>query len=162
MMTKLPVQLIKSRFLSEIPRVNYLDGPKLESNDEKSRQSFISLLRKGPSKKARSMQNSTPSEITLNCAAWLSSKEPLVNAVTLMLHYKDTKEEYYVIVDESSPSDLNSVMLSGNVTFRPKGNIEFIKVCCAGLTKDHPLVVDELHVKRIVEQEPEEFGMLSA
>ena len=162
MTTKLPVQLIRPRFLAEIPRADYIDAPKLKANDEKSRQSFISMLRKGPSKQSYRAQSSPLPITTLNCAAWLSSAEPLHNTVTFILHYKDTKEEYCVIVDESNPGGLNSVMLSGCVSFQSRGKIEFIRACCAGIPKEQPLVIDELHVKRVAELESVEVGIQSA
>lgn len=146
MQTKLPVHLIKPRFLQEVARSEFTGTPKLKGNDEKSRLSFISLLRKGPAKKTTNTSQS-PKEIEFNCAAWLHSNKALNHPVSLMLHYKDDKEEYLVLVEETNTNDSNNVMLSGRVTIKPKGTIEFIRACCSGIPADHHIHIEELHVK---------------
>lgn len=146
MQTKLPVHLIKPRFLQEVPRAEYSAAPALKGNDEKSRLSFISLLRKGQPKK-NTPSNAAPKEIEFNCAAWLHSNRELNQPVSLMLHIKDAKEEYLVLVDESHTDGTQNVMLSGTVTIKPKGAIEFIRACCSGIPAEHHVHIEELHVK---------------
>jgi len=144
--TKFPVQLLKPTFLREIPRSEYLPGPKLKSHDESSRRSFISLLRKGPNNTKHMTDSQSPVSITLSCAIWLRFSDAINNTVSLFLHYKDKKEEYCILVDEANLNNSTSIMLSGKITIYPASRIEFIKTCCAGVSKRNTIYIDDMHI----------------
>jgi len=153
---KIPVQLLKPVFLREIPRSDFMPGPKLKAKDEKSRQSFISRLRKGPDKSkglaaSSSASSNPPSAITLNCAVWMSFSKPIDHNVSLLLHYKDQKEEYCLLVDEANPNGETRILLSGSVTFYPKGQIKFIKTCCSGVGHETHMYIDDMHVENVID-----------
>jgi len=158
---KLPVQLLKPVFLREIPRSGFMPGPKLKAKDEKSRQSFISRLRKGPDK-SKGLSPSSPNSsngaytnthpaLTLNCAVWMSFSKPIDQMVSLLLHYKDQKEEYCLLVDEANPNGESRILLSGSVTLYPNSQIKFIKTCCSGVGHETHIYIDDMHVERVID-----------
>lgn len=146
MFTELPLSTIKPRFLQDVPRSVYSNSPKLKGNDEKSRLSFISMLRKGPSAKERAVSEG-PRAIELNCAAWLHSNLELNQTVSLFLNYKDAHGEHLVLLDEMNPEGGHSLMLSSSVEIRVDGHIDYMKVCCSGVAAGQNIDVEELHIK---------------
>ncbi len=149
----IPIKLIKTTLLSEIPRAEFMDVHTcLNPEDDQARLSFFRMLRKATADKPRASQLGAISPREFNAAAWLRFKSPPIGVVSLMLKFKDQEGEFALIVEESTVGKSGAVMLSGNVTIQVHGELEYLTVCCAGIKPENGLIVDEVHVKKIQTQ----------
>lgn len=146
MLNELPIHTIKPRILQQVPRSVFCKAPKLKDSSEKSRLSFISMLRKGQTKQER-IVNEGRRTINLNCAAWLHSNLEFARTISLLISYKDRRGEHLVLLDESNPGGSNSVMLSCDTQLDVDGNIEYMQVCCSGVSTGQHVNVEDLHIK---------------
>lgn len=151
-MQKFPTQVLKLRSLCNIPLSDLADvHPPQDLIDEKQRLGFLKLLRKSSS--STQSRPRFPSTLELNAAAWLGFPEAPNSPVSLWLCYKDKAGESAVLVDEQVLERPGSTMLSGTVSLRFSGQVEYIKVCCGGLANADRFSVDELYVKRDISME---------
>jgi hypothetical protein len=148
-MSAIPLKLLKLKTLMEVPRSEFsdLNVPEDLSN-ENVRLGFLKMLRQKP-KKIKSTTNSKSRELSFNAAVWLNFAEVVRKPVSLWLTYKDAQGENTILVDEQLSGDSMSAMLSGNVSFKVTGNIEYLRACCAGVDSNKELVVEEVHVTRL-------------
>ncbi|GLQ31110.1 hypothetical protein [Litoribrevibacter albus] len=148
---------IPSRFLRDItlllnvPRSEFLDVPECKDPfDQKSRLDFFKLLRGKTKSEPQPKVNPKQKHIRqFNTAVWLSFKNPPDKPVALLLQYKDSKGEFSIIVDESTPDSSTTMMLSGDTNLEFYGELEYLKAIATGLKKDHLFFVEEIHVQRI-------------
>lgn len=148
-MSTIPSKLLKLKNLQEVPRSEYSDLPTPDDfSNEKNRLSFLRMLRQKPSK-AQQMNQARPKELSFNAAVWLSFTQHVKRPVSLWLSYKDANGESTILVDEQCIGESASAMLSGNVSIKVTGNIEYLRACCGGIDQSESLVVEELHVRRL-------------
>ena len=147
---KIPTKFLKLKFLADVPRSEYMDGPSPKDlRDAKKRKSFLGLLRKSPESGKQTNVNRGPVTLTFNAAAWMRVPDSANQKVSLVVCYKDSSGEYAVIVDEAEISENYSLMLSGCVTIESKGTPEYVKACCSGFNEGQLTFVDELHVQAV-------------
>jgi hypothetical protein len=138
------------RTLNDVPRSEYSDlhTPK-NLTDKKERLSFLRMLRQKPSKTDNNSRNTKHKTLSFNAAVWLNFLTPTKNAVSLWLSYKDSKGENTILVDEQCLDQSNSAMLSGNVSIKVVGDIEYLRACCGGMGVNETYSVDEFYVRRL-------------
>lgn len=147
---KIPTKFLKLKYLVDVPRAEYLDGPSPKDLlNASKRKSFLGMLRKAPKPTAQASRVQGPVQLTFNAATWMRVPDSSQQTVSLAICYKDRTGEYAVVVDEADIGADFSLMLSGCVTIESVGTPEYIKVCCAGLSEDQLTFVDELHVQKV-------------
>jgi len=154
-MHALPSHLIKLRVLAEVPRSEYLGLTQtIDFTDTRARHGFLGLLRQ---RKLVSTIKSTRHKHTrtseFNAAIWLNFSCPPKQPVSLWLSYKDLDGCQSVLVDEQRVEFATSIMLSGSVQLKVKGELEYLKACCGGLSDEEIFSIDELHVQRASEDQ---------
>ncbi|WP_156490436.1 MULTISPECIES: hypothetical protein [unclassified Oleiphilus] len=151
-MSSIPSKLLMLKTLSEVPRSEYSDVrvPK-NLNNTKERLGFLKMLRQKPSAQQK-VSSAKPRLLTFNAAVWLSLAQAAKKPVSLWLSYKDAQGENTILVDEQCMGESKSAMLSGNVSFKVSGNLEYLRACCGGVDEKQSLVVEELHVRRLKQE----------
>jgi len=144
----IPSKLIMLRTLNEVPRSEYSDiqTPK-DLTDKTERLSFLKMLRKKPSKVVN--QSNRQKTLSFNAAVWLNFVSPTKNPVSLWLSYKDSQGENTILVDEQCMDQSTAAMLSGNVSIKVTGTLEYLRACCGGVGVNETYSIDELHVRRL-------------
>ncbi|MCG8609357.1 MAG: hypothetical protein MI864_02380 [Pseudomonadales bacterium] len=157
---KIPTKLLKMKVLAQVPMSEYVDGPKCSDPlDEKKRSSFLQKLRLGQGKEGNSKVAAAGKaplkEMTFNAAMWLRLFEVEGQFVSFFLVYRDDSGEFAVLIDEARvDGEAPSVMLTNNVSLTVRGEVQYIKACCAGLREGQRYFVDELYVQKVqTEQE---------
>ena len=146
----IPPKLVMLRTLSEVPLSEYSDlqTPK-DFIDKKQRLSFLKMLRQKPASVVAARANNRTKTLSFNAAVWLNFMTPAKNPVSLWLSYKDGNGENTILVDEQCMGESTSAMLSGSVSIKFVGNIEYLRACCGGVSAEEKLSVEELHVRRL-------------
>ncbi|MGI0116333.1 hypothetical protein [Zooshikella sp. RANM57] len=154
MFQKVPTNCLKLHTLGEVPRSVYMDLQAQPSDlqDAEKRNFFFKLLRSTTPHKTAPTPKKEKHTLKLNAVVWLHFITPPKLTITFMLVYKDVTGEFGVIVEEAPPSSSTSMMLSNTVEIEYKGDIEYLKACCTGLSKDESVMLETLSVKP-VEQE---------
>jgi hypothetical protein len=143
----IPSKLIMLRILANIPISEYADiRPPKDCLDTSERLSFLKRLRQKPSKTSNSSNKSQ--HISFNAAVWLSFNQAMHKPVSFWLSYKDATGENTILVDEQCLNESASAMLSGAVSFNVKGNLEYLRACCGGISKEERFNMDEMYVRR--------------
>ena len=146
-MSVVPSKLIMLRTLQDVPRSEYSDlRPPKDLTNQKERMSFLKLLRQKPAQVRKSYK---PKTLSFNAAVWLNLVEQASKPVSLWLSYKDSQGENTILVDEQCLKDSRSAMLSGNVTFKVTGHLEYLRACCGGLGVNERYSVDDIYVRRL-------------
>lgn len=148
-MSNLPSSFVKLRILKELPIAEYaqLQAPKDLSNTQ-ARLGFLKFLRK-PSTPEPTAAIKTASNIEYDSALWLRFVNKPSSPISLWLCYKDESGKGSVLVDEQLVDGSKSLMLSGAANLKFKGDVEYVRVCCGGLTDEDRFSVDELFIKRL-------------
>jgi len=146
---KIPTKFLKLKKLADVPRSEYMGGPSpKELRDANKRKSFLSMLRKPPTK-AKSVVSKAPVTLTFNAAAWVKVPKSDKQTISLVISYKDSSGEYTHVVDEDEISDGFSLMLTGCITLKSKGIPEYIHASIAGLKENQIAMVDDLFVQNV-------------
>lgn len=148
-MSSIPSKLLMLKTLRDVPRSEYSDVrvPK-NLNDSKERLGFLKMLRQKPSAQQKAAASKTKL-LTFNAAVWLNFSNAAKKPVSLWLSYKDAQGENTILVDEQCLGDSKSAMLSGNVSFKVVGNLEYLRTCCGGVGINESFVVEDMHVSRL-------------
>ncbi len=153
-MSAIPSKLIMLRTLTNVPVSEYADiRPPTNSLDTNERLSFFKKLRQKPS----AIKSNAPASkyLSFNAAVWMSFNKTMQKPVSLWLSYKDSTGENTILVDEQCLNDATSAMLSGTVSFKVKGHLEYLRASCGGVAMEDHFSVDEVHVRR--QKEPLEM-----
>lgn len=146
-MSAIPSKLIMLRTLANVPVSEYADiRPPKNSLDTHERLSFLKRLRQKPNVKSNA--TNTTKYLSFNAAVWMSFSQTMHKPVSLCLCYKDAKGENTILVDEQCLNESKSAMLSGTVSFKVTGNLEYLRACCAGIAMEEQFSLDEIHVRR--------------
>jgi hypothetical protein len=149
MNNKIPTKFLKLKKIADVPRSEYMDGPSpKELRDANKRKSFLSMLRKSPTK-STAIVSKAPVTLTFNAAAWVKVPKSSRQTISLIISYKDSSGEYALVVDEDEISDGFSLMLTGCVTLKSKGIPEYIHVSVAGLIDSEIAMIDDLFVQNV-------------
>lgn len=101
----------------------------------------------------KSLHSNKKREYTLNVAAWLRFGLSVDSRLaSLCLSYRDASGEYVLIVEERQVLDKSSEMLSALVTLQTVGPILSLQVCCAGLKNEDRCYIEDLSIKRELEE----------
>jgi hypothetical protein len=149
-MSAIPAKLISLKTLSQVPVSEYADIlPPADLTNTQQRAGFFRLLRQKSKQSAvSSVRSSTTRELAFNAAVWMNFPKTMNKPVSLWLSYKDGSGENTILVDEHLMIDSCSAMLSGSVTLRVKGHLEYLHACCGGISKDDSFQIEELYVRR--------------
>ena len=150
-MSAIPAKLIMLKTLSQVPVSEYADirPPKDPANQEQ-RAGFFKLLRQKPKSHATKFVNGSASkDLSFNAAVWLNFPQPLHKPVSLWLSYKDASGENTILVDEQALKGSSSAMLSGTVSIRVKGHLDYLRASCGGVAMDERFQIEELYVRRL-------------
>lgn len=146
-MSSIPSKLVMLRALANVPVSEYSDiRPPNDATNANERLSFFKRLRQKPS--APQQKAIKSKQISFNTAVWLSFNRAIDKPVSVWLSYKDAVGENTILVDEQCLNGSTSAMFSGTVSFTAKGPIEYLRVCCGGISTDEYLCVDDACVKR--------------
>lgn len=154
-MSAIPSKLIMLRTLANVPVSEYADiRVPANCSDTQERLSFLQRLRQKP-KKVNHSKDKQSKTLSFNAAVWMSFPKSMQKPVSLWLSYKDASGENTILVDEQCLNEASSAMLSGTVTFKAKGQIEYLRACCGGISPQDNFSLDEIHVRR---QEAETYA----
>ena len=150
-MDAMPSHLIKLRILAEVPRSQYMGlTQSVDFVDTKARLGFLKLLRQPkPVANQKLAASKQIRKVEFNAAIWLNFSCPPKRPVSFWLNYQDQEGRKSVLVDEQTLVSATSAMLSGNVQLTVKGELEYLKACCGGVSDEEMFRVDELHVQQV-------------
>lgn len=158
MADKIPAKFLKLRVLAEVPRTEFMDGPGCsDPMDEERRSLFFKLLRTKQDHKP--VAKDYKRKLKFNAALWARVTNPGDNIIGFMIEYKDFTGHFAVTVEETKATE--AVMFANEVEFEVRGQIEYIKACCSGLTTSQKILIDELFIQRIQEQQSLDKTMAS-
>jgi hypothetical protein len=165
-MSAIPSKLISLKTLSQVPVSEYADiRPPKDCTDQQQRAGFFKLLRQKPKNNQTKSHVNVSQELLFNAAVWLNFPQPLNKPVSLWLSYKDATGENTILVDEQALKGTSSAMLSGTVSIRVKGHLEYLRASCGGVAVDERFHIEELYVRRLrdsVSQKSRNFQTLMA
>lgn len=156
----IPAHCLRLRSLAEIPRAEYWDGPRPETliHPDK-RRDFLALLRRKSTDAAdRANAPVRPRHVTLNVAAWLRVPDVQGKLVSLLVHYRDQRGSFAVLVDEQPCPERGALMLTGCVHLALLGDPAFVEVACSGVHEAPRIVLEELFVQRAADEAPPAAG----
>lgn len=150
-MLAIPAKLITLKTLSQVAVSEYADiRPPKDSTSQEQRAGFFKLLRQKPKMhSAKSNILSQPKDLSFNAAVWLNFPHPLNKPVSLWLSYKDSSGENTILVDEQALKGSSSAMLSGTVSIRVKGHLDYLRASCGGVALDEKFHIEALYVRRL-------------
>ena len=150
-MEAMPSHLIKLRMLAEVPRSQYMGlTQEVDFVDTKARHGFLKLLRQSkPIINQKPTASKQVRTVEFNAAIWLNFSCPPKRPISFWLSYQDQGGRKSVLVDEQTLESATSAMLSGSVQLTVKGELEYLKACCGGVSDEEMFRVDELHVQQV-------------
>lgn len=147
-MSAIPSKLIMLRTLANVPISEYADiRPPKDCSNTEERMNFLKRLRQKPKSQSQNREAKART-LSFNAAVWMNFPKAMQKPVSLWLSYKDAKGENTILVDEQTMNDSRSAMLSGTVTFAVKGDIEYFRACCGGISNEERFSIEEIHVRR--------------
>lgn len=153
MTNSVPSHLLKMRVVHEIPRHLFSEAspPPADMQDRSKRLSFLRFLRQSPSATAATAQSSrlVRKDWMFNVAVWLDFPVAPNKPVSLWLMCEDGKGRHAELIDEQIIGDATSLMLSGNVRIQSRGDIQSLRIACAGLDDNDRFSLSEQHIKLI-------------
>ncbi len=151
MTRSVPSHLLKMRVLHEIPRHIYCsDMPDpVTMQDRNKRLSFLKFLRQTSHHTPARAQSLSKKDWMFNVALWLDFPTAPLKPVSLWLMCEDSKGQRAELIDEQLVGDATSLMLSGNVRIQSRGEIQALRIACAGLDDQDRFSVCEQHIKLI-------------
>ena len=150
-MSAIPSKLIMLKTLSQVPLSEYADiRPPEDPMNQAQRAGFFKRLRQKPKTHAsKSGHAYTSRDLSFNAAVWLNFAQPLNKPVSLWLSYKDASGENTILVDEQALKESSSAMLSGSVSIRVKGNLDYLRASCGGVAMDEKFQIEDIYVRRL-------------
>lgn len=155
MSQKIPAKLLKFDDLAQVPLSQV---PELATHrdqrtgGEPAARRFLNRLMNMKVESSSIPRKRGVTEVTFNAACWMRVFSQINSVVSFFIVYEDEDGEFAVLVDEAKIHEgVPSVMLTNPVTIRFKGQVQSIRACVSGLSRNHYLV-DELFVQRVPDQ----------
>ena len=69
------------------------------------------------------------------------------------MSYRDASGENTILVDEQALKESSSAMLSGSVSIRVKGHLDYLRASCGGVAMDEKFQIEDIYVRRLKDSE---------